>query len=174
MLCILSCDLVCFSGQPFLSEAKKNLSQIFKTFFMELLLIRQYHENGVSGTLSFNGKRICDAIEPPWRDNQRQISCIPEGRYPLTLRTSLRFGWHLLVNNVPGRSLILIHAFNYALKESRGCIGPVRKLTGPGQGLSSRDALRELMQLVLPDLDSRKPVFLTIKSANHEPDRKGR
>jgi len=25
VLCILSCDLVCFSGQPFLSEAKKKI-----------------------------------------------------------------------------------------------------------------------------------------------------
>ncbi|MBI5373729.1 MAG: hypothetical protein HZA79_17015 [Sphingobacteriales bacterium] len=131
---------------------------------MELVLTRQYNDKGVSGTLTFNGERICDSIEPPWRNNQRQISCIPEGRYLLTLRSSLRFGWHLLVNNVPGRSLILIHAFNYALKESRGCIGPVKKLTGPGQGLSSRDALCGLMQLVLPCLNKRKPVFLTIKS----------
>jgi len=146
----------------------------FKSFNMELLLTREYNENGVSGTLTHRSKRICDCIEPPWRDNQRQISCIPEGRYQLTPRLSLRFGWHLLVNNVPGRSYILIHAFNHALRESRGCIGPVKKLTGPGQGLSSRDALYDLMQLVLPQIKSGKQVFLTIKSANHEPDRKGR
>ncbi len=140
---------------------------------MELLLLREYNEKGVSGTLSHNGKRICDCIEPPWRNNQQQISCIPEGRYLLTLRSSLRFGWHLLVNNVPGRSLILIHAFNHALRESKGCIGPVKKLTGPGQGASSRDALFALMQLVLPRLNVCKPVFLIIKSAKYEHTQKG-
>lgn len=140
---------------------------------MELLLIRQYNEKGVSGTLRLNKNRICDTIEPPWRNNQRQISCIPEGRYQLTLRASLRFGWHLLVNNVPGRSLILIHAFNNALKESKGCIAPVKKLTGPGQGTSSRDSLYALMQIVLPVLHNNKPVFLTIKSEKNEPSQKG-
>lgn len=140
---------------------------------MELILHRQYHEKGVSGTLEYNGKRICDCIEPPWRDNQRQISCIPEGRYLLTLRSSIRFGWHLLVNNVPGRNLILIHAFNNAMRESRGCIGPVKKLTGPGQGLYSRDALFGLMQVVLPRLHACKPVFLIIKSEKNEHTAKG-
>ena len=141
---------------------------IIKTIFMELLLIRQYNEKGVSGTISFKGKRICDSIEPPWRNNQRQISCIPEGRYLLTSRLTLRFGWHFLVNNVPGRSAILIHAFNNALQESKGCIGPVKKLTGPGQGSSSRNALYELMQVALPVMLNNKPVYLTIKSINNE------
>lgn len=140
---------------------------------MELKLIRQYHEKGVSGTLFFNGKRICDTIEPPWRNNQPQISCIPEGRYPLTHRLSLRFGWHFLVNDVPGRKLILIHAFNHALKESRGCIGPVKRLTGPGQGNSSRDALYTLSQMVLPYIIQKKPVFLIIQSKKNEPTTKG-
>ena len=135
---------------------------------MELLLIRKYNEKGVSGTISLKGKRICDSIEPPWRDNQRQISCIPEGRYQLTQRLSLRFGYHFMVNNVPGRSYILIHAFNHALRESKGCIAPVKKLTGPGQGLSSRNALYELMQLVVPVLLRNKPVYLTIKSEKDE------
>lgn len=136
--------------------------------FMELLLIRKYNDKGVSGTISLNGKRLCDSIEPPWRNNQRQISCIPEGRYQLTHRLSLRFGHHFLVNNVPGRSAILIHAFNHALRESRGCIAPVKKLTGPGQGTSSRNALFDLMQLIVPELLRNKPVFLTIKSEKNE------
>lgn len=135
---------------------------------MELVLTRKYNEKGVSGTITLNGKRICDSIEPPWRDNQRQLSCIPEGRYQLTQRLSLRFGWHFLVNNVPGRSFILIHAFNHALRESRGCIAPVKRLTGPGQGASSRDALYALSQVVLPQIMKNKPVYLTIQSEKNE------
>ena len=132
---------------------------------MELTLIRSYYPHGTNGQLYLGNEMLCATIELPWKENRRQVSCIPEGRYELKRRYSERFGEHLLVMRVTGRSYILIHAFNNALAESKGCIAPVSKCIGEGKGTFSRDALKKLTTLVYPELEKRKPVFLTIKKA---------
>jgi hypothetical protein len=131
---------------------------------MELELIRTYHPKGINGEIFHNKVRICYSIELPWLNNQRRISCIPEGRYELIKRYSLRFGWHLLVNNVPKRDYILIHAYNDALKESKGCIAPVSICTGDGKGNNARVSLKKLLSITYPELEKGNKVFITIKS----------
>ena len=66
-------------------------------------------------------------MELPWRDNRTNVSCIPTGRYKLSLFTSAKFGKCLEVMNVPGRNAILIHKGNYN-KDTHGCILPGREL----------------------------------------------
>ena len=131
---------------------------------MELELIRSYHPHGTNGDLYLNGVRQCFTIELPWLNNQRRISCIPEGRYQLQKRYSPKFKWHIEVLEVKGRSGILIHPANDALKELKGCIPPVSQLTGTGKGTQSRLPLGWLKSLVYPELEKGKPVFLTIKT----------
>jgi hypothetical protein len=131
---------------------------------MKLELIRKYLPKGTNGEILVDGVRVCSSIELPWANNQRRISCIPEGQYQLTKRYSLRFGWHLLVNDVPNRSYILIHAYNDALKESKGCIAPVSICTGDGKGVFARASLKKLLDLVFPELERRNKIFITIKS----------
>lgn len=131
---------------------------------MELELIRTYFPNGTNGVLLHKGKRVCSSIELPWLDNKKRVSCIPEGRYELTKRYSIRFGWHLLVNNVVDRSYILIHAYNDALKESKGCIAPVSICTGEGKGNNARLSLKKLLAITYTELERRNKVFITIKS----------
>ncbi len=63
----------------------------------------------------------CKTIELPWRENKINISCIPEGKYKVKKRYSDKFGHHFHILNVPGRSMILIHAGNY-YSETKGCI----------------------------------------------------
>lgn len=92
---------------------------------MELYLKRTYFPEGCNGAIFWQGQMICASIELPWKDNQREVSCIPEGRYPLVKRYSPKFKWHLWVKEVKGRSLILMHPANDAQKELRGCIAPV-------------------------------------------------
>jgi len=133
---------------------------------MELILKRTYYPNGTNGILWLGEKIIGPTIELPWKENQRRISCIPEGRYELRKRYTPRFGYHLMVREVPGRSNILIHAFNDALEESKGCIAPVSNTCGEGKGIFSRIALARLVSLVYAELDKSKPVYLTIKSAS--------
>lgn len=131
---------------------------------MKLELIRTYHTGGVNGKLLIDGTKVCNTIELPWKENQSRISCIPEGVYQLTKRYSLRFGWHLLVNNVVNRSYILIHAYNDAVKESKGCIAPVSVLTGEGKGIRSRVALQLLLSIVYPELEKGNKIFIIIKT----------
>jgi hypothetical protein len=131
---------------------------------MELELIRTYYPNGTNGEFLFNGSRVCSSIELAWKNNQHRISCIPEGRYELRKRYTAERGWHLILANVPGRELILIHAANDANKELQGCIAPVSILTAEGKGLESRIALKKINAIVFPELDQMKQVFLTIKS----------
>ena len=130
---------------------------------MTLQLLRTYHRNGTNGMLLFNGKRICYTIELPWKDNQFQVSCIPEGTYTLKKRYSLRNGWHIHVTNVKDRLWILIHCFNNALVESQGCIAPVETIDGEGKGSSARTALKRLMKLLEPSFDKNETIFLIIK-----------
>lgn len=132
---------------------------------MELELIRTYFPNGTNGEFLHNNKRVCSSIELPWLDNKQRVSCIPEGRYELTKRYSQRFGWHLLVNNVVNRSYILIHAYNDALKESKGCIAPVSLCTGEGKGNNSRLSLKKLLAITYTEIERGNKVFITIKSA---------
>jgi len=93
---------------------------------INLLLIRDtFTEESTIGELFINGERICDTLENPWKDNQRNISCIPEGEYPVRLRlareSASRDYLHLLVQDVPNRDYILFHRGNYP-KDTSGCI----------------------------------------------------
>lgn len=135
---------------------------------MELLLTRVYHEAGTNGTLTIAGQVQCFTIELPWKDNASEISCIPEARYQLVKRTSVRFKKHLEVRNVEGRSDILIHCANDALLELRGCIAPVTRHTRPGCGTQSRAAFNALLKRVYEAIDRKEKVFLTIQSLKNQ------
>lgn len=123
---------------------------------MLLQLERKYFQKGTNSELRYNGKLVCFTIELPYLNNLRSKSCIPEGIYTLSKRYSKKFGWHLLVNQVPDRSLILFHPANNALKELRGCIAPVTNITGEGIGSQSIKAFDKLKALVFPLLDETK------------------
>lgn len=100
------------------------------------------------GVLLVDGKAVCWTLEEPWRGNRKEISCIPEGRYRLSLDYSpsrKRKLW--TIRDVPGRSYIRIHTGNTAL-DTEGC-----PLTGTSPGmlngqravLGSREAFAEFM-----------------------------
>ena len=93
---------------------------------INLLLIRDtFTENSTIGELFINGERFCDTLENPYLDNQRNVSCIPAGEYPVRLRhpreSATREYLHLLVQDVPNRDYILFHRGNFP-KDTRGCI----------------------------------------------------
>jgi hypothetical protein len=131
---------------------------------MVLLITRAYFPEGTNGILEFDGKMICKTIELPWKENQRMISCIPEGKYLLQKRYSKKFKWHIEVMNIPNRSTILFHPANNALKELNGCIAPVTKISGAGLGLLSRKAFTKLRTIVYKALDEKQRVLIIIKS----------
>jgi hypothetical protein len=131
---------------------------------MVLELTRTYYPDGTNGKLECKGKSICNTIELPWKENEKGVSCIPEGKYFIEMRYSKKFQWHLEVMRVKNRTLILFHPANYALKELNGCIAPVTKLSGPGLGLQSRKAFAKLKNLVYKVIQSQKSVILIVKS----------
>jgi len=62
-------------------------------------------------------------LELPWLNNSPKVSCIPVGQYKAKMHTSPKFGWCLWLQDVPGRSGILIHQGNYT-DQILGCILP--------------------------------------------------
>jgi len=60
-------------------------------------------------------------LEPPWKENAKSISCIPNGQYFCHPQTTQKFGFTWEVQDVPGRSDILFHIGNYP-KDTTGCI----------------------------------------------------
>ena len=88
-------------------------------------------------------------LERPWRDNQRSISCIPRGRYTAKRHISPKFGETFWIQDVPGRSEILLHKGNLA-DDSHGCILVGEKfdpVNGQDGIAASREAFEEFMRL---------------------------
>ena len=109
-----------------LQEDKMDISKSTEVKGVNLLIIREtFTDKSTIGNLYLNGEWLCDTLELPYLDNQRSISCIPEGEYKVRLRTaresSTRDYLHLLVQDVPARSYILVHIGNFP-KDTRGCI----------------------------------------------------
>jgi hypothetical protein len=85
-------------------------------------------------------------MELPWRNNERNISCIPTGKYKMVLHKSSRFGNCFWVQNVPGRDEILIHHGNTE-RDTEGCIlVGIRfgSILGENAVLNSREAMNLL------------------------------
>lgn len=120
-------------------------------------------EQGTVGTLALvigeDIVRSCHTMEPPWRQNARNLSCIPPGHYRVLPHLSPRFGRCLLVDGVENRTHILFHAGNLGGDRRRGwkshtlgCILPGMKrgrlnVAGVPQRavLASRTAMRQLL-----------------------------
>lgn len=112
--------------------------------------------SGTYGAMIFNGKPVCYTLELPWKNNARNISCIPLGEYQVYKANSLKYGACFRLNHVPDRDAILIHAGNY-LTDTQGCIlvGLDCSLTGVQY---SRLALARLLDLL--------PETFTLKIGN--------
>jgi hypothetical protein len=89
-----------------------------------LFVERTYHEKVTTSdiTLKLDGKEWkCKGLELPWRNNERKVSCIPEGLYKVVKRLSPKYGNHFHITDVDGRDWILIHHGNYT-RDILGCV----------------------------------------------------
>jgi hypothetical protein len=73
------------------------------------------------GVLLLDSIPFCVTLEDSWRDNKRQISCIPAGDYVCKRVNSPKFGEVFQVQDVPNRTHILFHAGNTE-HDTSGCI----------------------------------------------------
>ena len=112
-----------------------------------------------------NGKKICDTLEPTWRDykgGEMKIpkkSAIPEGSYRVVVTKSQRFQKYLpLLVGVPGFEGVRIHAGNTS-RDTEGCILVGQNLQ-VGKVLWSRITLSKLMKII----ENEKEIFITIKN----------
>jgi len=92
---------------------------------MKAVLSREYTPIQTLGRLVlFDGNKVrlqILTLELPDNGNQKNVSCIPEGKYEVHRIYSPKFGMCFHVQDVPGRSEILIHKGNYN-KDTHGCI----------------------------------------------------
>lgn len=96
------------------------------------------------GAMFDGDERVCETLELAWRDNQRGISCIPEGTYECKAAHSPSRGYSVYwLQNVPGRKDVQIHIGNFP-EDIRGCI-LVGKKRGKNSVLSSRVAFDDFM-----------------------------
>ena len=111
-----------------------------------------------------NGGKICDTLEPTWRDFKGgelkvpRKSAVPEGTYQVVITKSKKFGKYLpLLVGVPGFEGVRIHSGN-TVNDTEGCILVGQNLI-KGKVLLSRLTLEKLMRLI----ENEKRIFLTIK-----------
>ena len=134
---------------------------------MKLILIR--HARRADYTIGRledeNGKKICDTLEPTWRNYKGgelkipKKSAIPEGSYRVVVTKSKRFRKYLLLLvGVPGFEGVRIHAGNTS-RDTEGCILVGHNLQ-VGNVLWSRITLEKLMKLI----ENEKVIYLTIKN----------
>ncbi len=129
---------------------------------MVIELQRLYRDGWTDGMIFIKGILLCRSIELRWANNERNVSCVPEGVYPVAIIQHPKFGECLQINGVKGRSGILVHVANDAQKELRGCIAPVFSLSGNGKGLYSRLALNYIIENLKNS--EEKEHFIDIKS----------
>lgn len=114
----------------------------------QLTLNREYQKTQTIGKLTGPGINLV-TMELPWLNNERRQSCVPEGTYKCTPRSSAKYGKHFLVNSVPNRDAILVHVGNFK-SDLLGCIAPgltFTDLNGDGNVdvTSSKAAMKQLL-----------------------------
>ena len=113
-----------------------------------------YSPWGTFGVLRFDDFK-CFTVERPNLGNQPNISCIPEGTYPLRPRYYNRGNYPAYeVCNVPGRSAILIHVAN-TMDEVQGCVAPGTNL-GYIKGKWAVSASRSAFGAFMATMDGRE------------------
>ena len=110
-----------------------------------------------NGNVFFSGV----SLELAWKENRKEVSCIPAGTYKIAKRYSITHKNHFHVLDVPNREMILIHPANY-VKQLLGCIATGTKhadidMDGWLDVINSRIALNR----ILPELDDQSELIIT-------------
>ena len=114
-----------------------------------IILDRWYRQNCTLGLFTIDDFR-CFSLELPDKDNQQDISCIPEGVYDYYLRNSSKNGLVLELKSVLGRDYIQIHSGNFT-RQVQGCI-----LVG--------DSIKYLDSDSIPDVSNSKNTLKKVLS----------
>lgn len=114
---------------------------------VELTRMEENPDYGTFGVLRINKEMFCCTLEPLNLLNIQNRSSIPDQQYICERYNSRKYGETFQVNNVPGRSHVLIHAGNIA-EHTKGCIilgQYFGKLKGNRAVLNSGNTFRSFM-----------------------------
>lgn len=103
-----------------------------------MLLLRRYYEDRTDGKWIFPDDSHCYNLELPDRDNQVNISCIPEGEYIVCADDTGKHQWFRF-KEVPNRTHIEMHEAKTTAFLA-GCLAPCMKLE-KGIAYGCREAL---------------------------------
>jgi hypothetical protein len=93
---------------------------------MNVITIRRLFPTptGITGVISVDGEPICWSLEPPWRMNARNDSCIIPGAYLYKHYVSPKFERTCLqLHEVYGRDYVAVHPGNVR-DDTKACILP--------------------------------------------------
>lgn len=80
------------------------------------------NDHSTQGVMFLKGLLLFTTLEPPWKNNAEQISCIPPGHYKCKRRYSPMNHTEVFeVMNVKDRTDIEIHIGNF-VRNTKGCI----------------------------------------------------
>ena len=88
---------------------------------VELTINRIYQNDCTVGIMRHAKGFRCCTLELPWLNNQKSISCVPEGLYWCYKRHSSKNGHVFELENVINRSSIQCHPGNFT-RQIEGCI----------------------------------------------------
>lgn len=113
-----------------------------------LSLVRTKFATHCSGSIYDGKKFICNTLELPWLNNQKLVSCIPDGEYRIAVVKSAKFGTCVHILGVPNRTGILIHAGN-TIEDTKGCIlVGLSASQNDSHLLESKSNLRRLIKVI--------------------------
>lgn len=90
-----------------------------KTILLKRISLIESHAFGV--LIDQNFIPFAVTMEPPWKENQQNISCIPAGVYICKRVNSPKFGITFEITSVPNRHNVLFHWGN-VVKDTHGCV----------------------------------------------------
>lgn len=121
----------------------------------KVVLFRQYYNDHTRGYFTGLGHAI-DTLEKPFKFNERNVSCIPEGTYKCKKGQNSKGVNVIHVLNVPNRSAIQIHIAN-TLNDISGCIGVGKYVTSSKTLINSRTTFEKIYN----DLDNEFELTIT-------------
>lgn len=108
----------------------------------------RYGEDMTRGLLYVGGLHRGFTLENEWKNNQKNVSCIPKGEYETEVRAAgdspSRDYDHLILRDVPDRTYILWHIGNRP-QHTQGCILPGETATPDMVGRSTK-VFNEIME----------------------------
>ena len=107
-------------------------------------------DNSTIGRLLINQKEMGRTLELPWRNNETNISRIPQGEYNAWIRKKGNRKWRIQLDDVPYRKDVQIHIGKYQ-RNTEGCILVGKEVIANGNKCSIADT-NSVMDLIFEEM----------------------